>query len=158
MSFDQGLTKIDDRPAGDGPIARSCALRYGLVAFGWLNVALGAIGVVVPGMPTTVFLLIALWAFSKSSERFRNWLYTHPRLGPPIRDWHEHRVIPVRAKVLAVTMMASSVAILAVFVVDGPVLPAIVAVVLVPVAAFIVTRPSRTPIPAPIEAPIEASR
>ena len=113
------------------------------MAFGSLNVALGAIGVVVPGMPTTVFLLIALWAFSKSSERFRNWLYNHKTLGPPIRDWHEHRVIPVRAKILAVGMMSFSVAILAVFVASSPVLPAIVAACMLPVAVFILTRPSR---------------
>ncbi len=145
MSFDQGLTNVDDRPADDHTMARSCAMRYGLVAFGWLNVALGAIGVVVPGMPTTIFLLIALWAFSKSSERFRSWLYTHPRLGPPIRDWHEHRVIPVRAKILAVAMMSLSVAILALFVAGDGLLPMMVGGALVPIAAFIVTRPSRTP-------------
>ena len=76
-------------------------------------------------MPTTVFLLVALWAFSKSSERFRTWLYDHKHLGPPIRDWHEHRVIPARAKIVALAMMAASLAIL------------------VPVAAFILSRPSR---------------
>ena len=61
----------------NGVTASRCGLRYLLIGFGWFNVALGAIGVVVPGMPTTVFLLIALWAFSKSSERFRTWLYEH---------------------------------------------------------------------------------
>ena len=71
-----------------GEMASRCGLRYALIGLGWVNVALGAIGIVVPGMPTTVFLLIALWAFSKSSERFRTWLYEHRRLGPPIRAWH----------------------------------------------------------------------
>lgn len=119
-----------------------CAMRYGLIAFGWFNVALGAIGVVVPGMPTTVFLLIAMWAFSKSSEKFRLWLFNHKILGPPIRDWHEHRVIPVRAKYMAVGMMSLSVAILAVFVADSFLLPTIVAASMAPVAIFIVTRRS----------------
>lgn len=117
-------------------------MRYALLAFGWLNVGLGAIGVVVPGMPTTIFLLMALWAFSKSSERFRVWLYNHKSFGPPLRAWHEHRAIPVKAKILAVAMMASSVAIIAVFVADNPMLPAIVGAILAPIAAFIVTRPS----------------
>lgn len=117
-------------------------MRYGLIAFGWFNVALGAIGVVVPGMPTTVFLLIAMWAFSKSSEKFRLWLFNHKALGPPIRDWHEHRVIPLRAKYMAVGMMSLSVAILAVFVADSFLLPAIVAACMAPVAIFIVTRRS----------------
>lgn len=125
-----------------------CWLRPALIAFGWLNVGLGAIGIVVPGMPTTIFLLIALWAFSRSSERFRNWLYDHPRLGPPIRAWHEHKVISPATKMLAVTMMASSVVVLALFVADGPLLPTAVGVAMLPVAGFILTRRSRVPVDA----------
>jgi uncharacterized membrane protein YbaN (DUF454 family) len=113
------------------------------MVFGWLNVVLGAIGIVVPGMPTTVFLLIALWAFSKCSARFHGWLYNHKTLGPPIRDWHERRMIPARAKVAAVAMMTLSVTILALFVAESWLLPGAVAACLVPVAAFILTRPSR---------------
>jgi uncharacterized membrane protein YbaN (DUF454 family) len=115
--------------------------RRALIALGWLCVALGAIGVVVPGMPTTIFLIIALWAFSRSSERFRAWLYDHPRFGPPLQAWHAHGVIPVRAKLAAVTVMAISVAIVA-GLSHGWVGPAVLAALLVPVAAFIVTRPS----------------
>jgi uncharacterized membrane protein YbaN (DUF454 family) len=122
-------------------------MRYGLIAFGWLNVALGAIGVVVPGMPTTVFMLIAVWAFSKSSERFRIWLYEHKTFGPPIRDWHEHRVIPLQAKILAVGTMSLSVAIIAIFVAKSFMLPVIAAACMVPVAIFIVTRRSTPLIP-----------
>ena len=102
--------------------ASRCGMRYVLIGLGWVC---GSVGLVVPGMPTTVFLLVALWAFSKSSARFRTWLHDHKHLGPPIRDWHEHRVIPARAKIAALAMMAASLAIL------------------VPVAAFILSRPSR---------------
>lgn len=119
-----------------------CGMRYFLIGFGWLNVVMGAIGIVVPGLPTTIFLLIALWAFSKSSERFQTWLYDHKTLGPPLRNWHEHRAIPLKAKVLAVTMMTSSVVILAAFVAEDAVLPLIVSAILLPVAAYIVTRPN----------------
>lgn len=115
--------------------------RRALIALGWLCVALGAIGVVVPGMPTTIFLIVALWAFSRSSERFRAWLYDHPRFGPPLRAWHDHRIIPMRAKLAAVSVMALSVAVVA-GLSHGWVGPAILAAVLVPVAAFIVTRRS----------------
>ena len=124
------------------PGFESCRWRHALMAFGWVNVALGAIGIVVPGMPTTVFLLIALWAFSKSSERFHDWLYNHKRFGPPIRNWHEHRAIPVRAKIAAVAMMTASLAFVALFVAEGWVLPAGLGAVLGCVAIFIVTRPS----------------
>ncbi len=116
-------------------------MRYALIGLGWVCVALGAIGIVVPGMPTTVFLLIALWAFSKSSERFRSWLYEHRRLGPPIRAWHEHGVIPARAKAAALAMMILSLAIMAAT--GAWQLPAIAGVIMVPVAVFIVSRPSR---------------
>ncbi|MEL0022405.1 MAG: YbaN family protein, partial [Rickettsiales bacterium] len=68
----------------------------------------GLIGIVVPGLPTTVFLLMAAWAFSRSSERFQNWLLAHPRLGPPVIAWRERGAIPARAKILAVAMMSVS--------------------------------------------------
>jgi hypothetical protein len=61
-------------------------------------------------MPTTVFLLIALWAFSKSSPRFHDWLYNHPRFGPALRAWREEHAIPGTAKGLALAMMALSIA------------------------------------------------
>lgn len=114
-----------------------------LLLFGWTNVGIGAVGLVVPGLPTTVFLLMALWAFSKSSERFHFWLYTHPRLGPPLRDWNEHGVIPSRAKALAVSMMALSFAWVTFGVAESWELPALLAACLIPPAIFILTRPSR---------------
>lgn len=113
-----------------------------LLAFGWINVGIGMVGIVVPGLPTTVFLLMALWAFSKSSARFHQWLYTHPRLGPPLRDWNEHGVIPVRAKVLAVAMMTLSIVWVTFGIAEGWQLPAVMAACMIPVALFIVTRPS----------------
>ena len=82
-------------------------------ALGWLFFGIGAAGVVLPLVPTTPMMLLALWAFSKSSERFRSWLYHHPRFGPDVRRWHEHRVIPRKAKILALTTMAVSLAYLA---------------------------------------------
>jgi uncharacterized protein len=97
-----------DTPAPAAP------LRFGsrpaLIAFGWLNVGLGMIGVVLPIMPTTVFMLIALWAFSKSSPQFHDWLYTHPRFGPVLQAWQLERAIPGYAKALALSMMLISIA------------------------------------------------
>jgi len=125
-----------------------CApIRWGLIVFGCINVGLGIVGMFLPVMPTTVFLLMALWAFSRSSLRFHRWLYDHPRLGRPLRDWHAHRVIPCRAKVLAVGMMGTSW-LFVVYATQGDwIVPAIVAACLLPVAAFIVTRRSSAPVP-----------
>ncbi len=74
----------------------------------WVFFGLGAIGVVVPGLPTVPFMLVALWLFARSSPRFHDWLYEHSLFGPPLREWRDHGVIPVRAKVVAVTMMIVS--------------------------------------------------
>ncbi len=113
-----------------------------LLLFGWTNVGIGMVGIVLPGLPTTVFLLMALWAFSKSSARFHNWLYTHPRLGPPLRDWHEHGVIPRRAKLLAIAMMTLSLIWVTFGIAEGWQWPAVMAACLIPPAVFILTRPS----------------
>lgn len=113
-----------------------------LLILGWLMVALGFVGIFVPGLPTVPFLLVALWAFSKCSQRFHDWLYNHPRMGPPLRDWREHGAIPVRAKILAIATMVISVLWIGFGIAEDWVLPTITAVCLIPAAIFIVTRPS----------------
>lgn len=120
-------------------------LRWAVFLFGFVSVGAGVIGIFVPGLPTTVFLIMALWAFSKSSERFHDWLWTHPRFGVSVRNWYQHRVIPPRAKGLAVSVMAASFIYLVVYVADDWVLPVTMAAILVPVALYIVTRRSRPP-------------
>lgn len=125
------------------PEAATGLRRLIYLGVGWLGVALGAIGVVVPGMPTTIFLLIALWAFARSSPQFAKWLYGHRLFGPPLHNWREHGVIPPRAKALALATMATSLLILIAFsLVTWPVLLGIGAVMLA-VAAFIVSRPGQ---------------
>lgn len=119
-----------------------CWARWALFGFGWLNVAIGTVGIFVPGLPTTVFLIIAFWAFSKSSDRFHGWLWNHPRFGPSLRNWHEHRVISVKSKILAVTMMSASFLYLSYFVAESWKLPAIMAVLMIPPALYVVTRKS----------------
>lgn len=117
--------------------------RIALIALGIVCVAFGAVGVVVPGLPTTPFLLVALWAFSKSSERFHRWLWHHRTLGPPIRDWHLHRRIPRRAKAVAIGTMGSSVAIIGLFIAESWLFTVAVAACMAPPAVYILTRPSR---------------
>ena len=132
----------------DGPVFDGmdrCGARWTLIAFGWLNVGIGFVGVFMPGLPTTVFLIIALWAFSKSSERFQRWLWNHSRFGPPIRAWHMHRVIPLKAKILAVVMMAASLAFFAIVVADGWLWPVLLAAAMAPVCFYLLSRESSVP-------------
>ena len=83
-------------------------MRPLLFTLGWLLFGLGFVGVFVPVLPTTPFMLLALWCFSRSSDRFHEWLYTHKHFGPPLQSWQEHRVVPLKAKFIAVSFMIGS--------------------------------------------------
>lgn len=71
------------------------------IASGWLMVGLGAIGAFVPLMPSSIFLLAAVWFFARSSPRLEAWVLNHPHFGPPLRLWIEHRAITRRMKISA---------------------------------------------------------
>lgn len=76
------------------------------------SVLLGLIGIVVPGLPTVVFLLIGAWAAGKGWPALEAWLLNHPKHGPPIRRWRESGAVPRRAKWAATLMMSFSAALL----------------------------------------------
>lgn len=116
--------------------------RYALIAFGWVCVATGVVGIVVPGLPTTVFLLLAAWAFSRSSERFQNWLLGHPRFGPPVVAWRDRGAIPLRAKILAVATMSASLAWIVLFVAESWEMPVTVGAVMAAAGLYVATRPN----------------
>lgn len=77
------------------------------LAAGGLFLGLGLLGVVLPVLPTTPFMLLAAGCFAKSSPRLHGWLVNHPTFGPPIRNWEENGAISRRAKRLAVGSMAA---------------------------------------------------
>ena len=72
---------------------------------GLLSVGIGGIGVVVPGLPTTVFFIVAAACFSRSNKRFEQWVLNLPKIGRLVRDHREGLGMPRRAKVMAVTMI-----------------------------------------------------
>ena len=87
----------------------SVVVRTVLVACGTVAVVLGFIGIFLPVMPTTPFLLVAAACYARSSERFYRWLLTNRWFGKYIVAWRlEHR-IPLHAKIAAVTMIVTSV-------------------------------------------------
>ncbi|TDV63273.1 hypothetical protein EC915_10632 [Pseudomonas sp. LP_7_YM] len=78
--------------------SRSRLVRYLLQGFGWLSVALGVIGIFVPVLPTTPFLLLAAACFARSSPRFYHWLVDHPRLGPWMGGYLEGDAIALKGR------------------------------------------------------------
>lgn len=85
-------------------------------ALALLMLGLGVLGVVLPVLPTTPFLLVSAWAASRGWPAFERWLLAHPRLGPPVRRWREHGAVPRRAKWVASIMMVLSAGVLQLFV------------------------------------------
>jgi uncharacterized membrane protein YbaN (DUF454 family) len=81
-------------------------MRIAWLAAGLAATACGIAGIVLPLVPTTPFLLVAAYAFARSSSTLHQWLVTHPRFGPLIADWRAHGAIGRRTKALAVTVMA----------------------------------------------------
>ena len=75
------------------------------VSLGSLFVGLGAIGVIVPGLPTTPFLILAAACYIRSSQRLYDWLISNKRFGPYLKDYREGKGIPRKAKRLAIVMI-----------------------------------------------------
>jgi len=121
------------------------AVRWFFFALGWLFFGLGVLGVILPVLPTTPFMLLALWAFARSSPRFHDWLYQHRIFGPPLQNWVSHGVIPTIAKVTAVGAMSISLTYLIYFspVPSWAVIAA--ALLMLGAAGFILTKPSHPP-------------
>ncbi|ODT60397.1 MULTISPECIES: YbaN family protein [Paracoccus] len=79
------------------------------LAVGWFFTVLGIIGVALPVMPTVPFLLVAAWAFARSSPVLEQRIMNHPTYGPPVRAWRDRGVVGRLAKVWAISAMTSGV-------------------------------------------------
>ncbi|MFU8831148.1 MAG: YbaN family protein [Wenzhouxiangella sp.] len=90
----------------DNRSAKRSSLPFLVLAYGCVGV--GALGVVVPLLPTTPFLIVAAWAAPKGSPKLDRWLREHPRYGHMIAAWRHERAVPDRAKVLAVVLLMLS--------------------------------------------------
>lgn len=100
-------------------------VRAGWFAGGWAAVAVGGVGVVVPGLPTTVFFVIAAACFSRSSPRFERWVLDLPRIGPLVRDHRAGLGMSRRAKRAAIFTMWVAIAASGVLLRSRPIMVAV---------------------------------
>ncbi|PNU05557.1 hypothetical protein A8V01_16335 [Novosphingobium guangzhouense] len=119
-----------------GRVARGVWLAIGL-----LLVGLGFVGIFVPLLPTTDFMLLALPCFARSSPRLEAWLLGHPRFGPALRAWRDSRAVPRHAKALACAGMAFGFAMFCIHVHPHALSAGVLAAFLLFWATWIVRRP-----------------
>lgn len=91
------------------------------IAVGLLAVAIGAIGVIIPGLPSTIFFLVAAWCFARSSERLERWVLGLPAVGPLVRDARAGLGMPRRTKWTAIAIMWSAILVSTLVLRDQPV-------------------------------------
>ncbi len=121
------------------PTAEYTRLSWRCLA--WSCLVLGAVGTLLPLLPTTPFVLLAAWAAPKGSPRLADWLQRHRHFGPLLEAWSRHRAIPRRAKWLAVLMLTASWALLW-WLQTAPLVLAVLALLFTLVAGYLLSRPS----------------
>ncbi|MEH2626097.1 uncharacterized membrane protein YbaN (DUF454 family) [Bradyrhizobium sp. AZCC 1719] len=117
-------------------------MRIIYFSLGWVMVVLGVIGLVMPLMPGTVFLIVAVACFARSSPRFEAWLLDHPTFGKPLRDWRAAGAIPRSAKAMACVGMTIGFVVFWYSVEPSLPLAVGVAVMFLACAVYVVSRPA----------------
>ena len=95
------------QPSPDSGGSRNTRFRWAWWLYAYASLGLGLIGIVIPGLPTVPFILLAAFAAARGSERLRHHLLAHPQFGPVIRDWQSQGAVGRRAKWLATIMMSA---------------------------------------------------
>jgi len=108
---------------------------------GWVSLILGCVGIILPLLPTTPFILLAAYCFSRSSERLHQWLITHPQMGPLIRDWQQDGSISKTAKTKATVLIIGTFAVTFAVVNVGLMVKGVILLIGIGVLTFIWTRP-----------------
>lgn len=116
------------------------ALRWPFAILAYTCVGLALAGVLLPGLPTVPFLLVAAWAAARGCDRLSTWIDEHRHFGPLLRDWREQRAIPRRAKVTGIALLLLSWTLIA-WRSESPWLPALTAILFAAVALFLLSRP-----------------
>tara|TARA_Y100000385_G_C13066798_1_gene627106 strand:+ start:1223 stop:1633 length:411 start_codon:yes stop_codon:yes gene_type:complete len=82
--------------------------KYMYMTLGFVCLGMAYVGVIVPGIPFSIFLVIAAWAFAKSNDRMHQWLYNHKYFGPFLTNWVNKQVFPTKGKYAMIIVMSSS--------------------------------------------------
>ena len=107
-------------------------------------VALGIVGIMLPVMPTTIFFILALTCFTRSSPALANWLLNHPRYGVTLQQWQAHKVVPAKAKYFAAIGMLTGFILLLNSTAPNWVVY-LVAAIEIAVMIYLILRPSQPP-------------
>lgn len=118
-------------------------VKYVLFLIGIVSLTLGVIGIFLPLIPTTPFLLLSAWCFMKSSPRLHAWMYRQPYMGKALKDWDEERIISRPTKITALLMIALSTSLIW-YKVHILFLKIFVTIILCGVSIFIVTRKEKS--------------
>ena len=122
-----------------------------LKALGLVFLGLGALGIFLPLMPTTIFWIIAVWCFASSAPELKRWIHDHPQFGAGVRNFTDHGILSRRGKAYALTGMYGGLA-LSTWLFDlSTSIWAGVGIGLLPVAAYLLTRPTSSSEPAAAE-------
>jgi len=109
---------------------------------GGVSFSLGIVGAFLPLLPSTCFILLATWAFAKSSPRFHTWLYYKSPFAQSIHDWQQHRIIPKRVKWIAAISITTSYSITMLFV-DNIYVLTVVGIRLLGLTTYLFSKPIR---------------
>jgi hypothetical protein len=123
--------------------SRSRLVKGLLVVVGFVSVGLGILGVVLPILPTTPFLLLAAACFAHSSERFYVWLLTNRVFGSYIRDWRENRGLTIPVKLWVIFVLAVTMGISVVFFVPVPAVKVVLILIGLGISAYIWRLPTK---------------
>jgi len=121
--------------------SETSSVRLLWAAAGIACVALGLVGITLPLLPTTPFMILAAFCFARGSDRLHRWLMGHPRFGQAIHDWKRHGAIAPKAKLLAAAAMVAAILVSLLAGIAGSLIAA-QAAVMTAAAAFVLTRPS----------------
>lgn len=113
-----------------------------LMAIGCISLALGVLGIFLPVLPTTPFLLLSAACFARSSQKFYDWLVSHPKLGPYIEGYLNGKGIPLKAKIYSLALMWPMMMFSAFYVLNSPAPKIVFPIIAVLVSIYILTRPT----------------